>query len=368
MLQSSFIPILDENNLPIKIILDDSEIPVRHLNSIQKDVINNSYSGHLVAPDNKIYYLEYSFKNGILSVDTTLCLTEMPNNITPPTDRIPEFTLALQIFYNSFQKIDEANDKFRNQSDTKKYLLTGFNAKILKHINTVYIILTNEDTNLEFLDTDTVNILIRTIYECVVTFKYLFGEENSIEQEEFRMIIWEYASKLKTWEKHRKVITPIYRGDTLKRIMKTWKEKALYEMENNPIFIGLKESEKRQLRNGRWRLKTSFIKLGEWLGLRKEYLESMYQKLSSSVHSDYDSIANSYVSPQALDYSLHEFIYSLNFLIVVLLKYYEILRSYYKLNIDYFYQDVFVNDIDKDEFFNEFLKECQKVEVEERKN
>lgn len=371
--KQNVIPFIDSDNKLTKISINGVEHNVINIGIKNSEIDSLTYSGEFATPENKIYFIKYTLRGFLVIVEEIICLSEIPNSLIPDFEKNAEFWIEyfndyLKIFFNCLEKIDYFNSQYNNPTRSSANLVVGFNTKILKHLNTIIIILQNENTGLKILDIHTVKVIIRTIYECIVTFKYVFNYHLKEEEQKFRMLIWQYASAYNTWKQNQSVKNPSEHYKLSSELLEKSKKELMEQIENNAKFNKLGNTLKDKIRNGNWRYNTSFTKLGKWLGLRYEYLDYNYSKLSSSVHNDFNSISLSFTLPALEKMILVDLSYSLNFLIFILLKYYEILRKHYEVNFNDFFITNFENNLDKDSNLIGFLNECRKIENELKNN
>jgi len=138
------------------------------------------------------------------------------------------------------------------------------------------------DRAFSFFDHSSINVLARAAFETYLTFYFLFCDvSSSIEERRFRHLLWRLSGPM-----DRKDFT--FGSHAAREVLTTDKQIAaqlLIELENNPLFLGLKEHLRKLARKGEWRLDKKWIDLAVIAGLDRDVFRMVYKYLCSYAHA-----------------------------------------------------------------------------------
>lgn len=197
----------------------------------------------------------------------------------------PEYTKLITVFYAIVESKRgttlPANDKWLYDTEILAVKLYYHLSSIL-HLSFGTVVPGREDHKSTFFDHASMNVLARAALETYLTFFFIYGDSSSsIEERRFRHSVWKLSAP--TDRQGFNVVSEA--AVQALAVEKQYIEKMLREIEENPVFLAMKETLRKKARKGEWRLGRGWADLAEIAGFAKQTFKTFYNYLCSYAHA-----------------------------------------------------------------------------------
>ena len=206
-------------------------------------------------------------------------------NSAPGFDVRPEFTKLITVFYATVDSKRGtrllANDKWLFDAETLAVKLYYHLSSIL-YLSFGTVVPVWEGHKNTFFDHASINVLARVALETYLTFFFIYCDGNSgIEERRFRHSVWKLSAPTDR-QGFNLVSETAVRALAVER---QYIEKMGMEIEENPVFMAMKETIRKKARKGEWRLGKGWADLAEIAGFAKQTFRTFYSYLCSYAHA-----------------------------------------------------------------------------------
>jgi hypothetical protein len=163
----------------------------------------------------------------------------------------------------------------------------GMSMKLFGHVSSLYLLYQGtkipleRNSNIDFIDHGSINVLTRAAFETALAFHFIFCDSNDIEERRFRFLCWDLAGFLERQELH----TISEEGRVLKEREAKMLEEVKKEITEHPSFKKYSNKQKARILEGNWRFWHSWTDIAVKAGYSKEYFESIYSYLCGYAHT-----------------------------------------------------------------------------------
>lgn len=170
--------------------------------------------------------------------------------------------------------------------DNERILIArGLTNKLLEHAVTVLYLSRGTKQKLlsfefDFIDSTSIDVLTRAVFEAFLTFHYVFYEPKTKEERDYRY--WCYKAAGIAERQDARVSTEEHRQKQAAE--KEELNEVHQQLKLNTVFRGLPGKQQRQVLKGKWKLKT-WRELAVDAGLSEKLASEVYRFLSGRVHS-----------------------------------------------------------------------------------
>ena len=199
-----------------------------------------------------------------------------------PFDIENDLRILIEHFYvvaNSLKgkKVPNERIKFAEPLAQKAYSHIVSSKSIYNGINFKL----SEKFQFNFVDFSSIAVLTRAAFETYLTFNYVFIKAKNEAEKDFRFLSWDLAGFIE------RESYPYRNQEQKERLEKEsqLKDKCSLELEKNTVFQELKETQKKLILKGKWKLNKSWRQLAVDAGFDESTFKLLYSYLSSYAHS-----------------------------------------------------------------------------------
>jgi len=206
-------------------------------------------------------------------------------NGTAGFDVRPEYTKLITVFYATVDSQRGtallANDKWLFDAETLAVKLLYHLSSIL-HLSFGTVVPRRAGNNNTFFDHASLNVLARVALETYLAFFFIYCDSSSgNEERRLRHSVWKLSAPT---DRQGFNLVSAAAVQAL-AVEKQYMEKMLREIEENPVFLAMKETLRKKARKGEWRLGKGWADLAEIAGFDKQTFRTVYSYLCSYAHA-----------------------------------------------------------------------------------
>jgi len=160
-------------------------------------------------------------------------------------------------------------------------------AKLFFHLGSIYYLSKGTslpdlaEVKIGYIDYPSITVIARAAFETYLAFHFIFVASSKIEEKQFRYKIWELGGLLD----RQKFPATLEESKAKLKEEGLIIDKLTSEIISNPFYLALKSDQKKDARNGNWRLEKRWADLAYIAGFDKSYFNNIYRYLCSYAHS-----------------------------------------------------------------------------------